>query len=307
MITIRGGEIRLPEPCVLAVGKFESIHLGHRALIANMIRLANGTGQNKLATALVVFEPHPYRVLFDTGYKPLLTSREREHLVKDLGVDYLLEYPFNRDFAALSAEDFCHKLFNELQARIVVVGEGYRFGNKRAGTVDTLQQTARLFDAQVHVVTPQRLGKDNGTVLLSTGGNNKPFQIEDRRTVPLSSSAIRALLSANKLAEAEKLLGYPFFVMTKAVPTGQSGYIANPQTISLCIAKDKFLPDDGVYTTRTIVDGRSFQGITTLGSKPLAGGDDIRTVETHLRDFDGSELYGKYVRTEFFDESDKGF
>jgi len=265
------------------MGKFESIHAGHRALIAEMIKLA----RPGIATALVVFEPHPYRVLSDPGYRPLFTRHEREHLVRGLGVDYLLEYHFDHSFAEMPPEDFCRKLCEELRAKTIVVGEGYRFGHKRAGTVDTLRQAAGRYHAQVHVTGHHRVqqsGCDTGE-----SGADKT-----------STSAIRALLSASRLPEAEALLGNPFFVTGEAMPGRQLGFTADFPTIYICVPEEKYLPPDGVYATRATIDGYSCNGVTSIDlrradKKPGAP----RVVETHLQGFTGGDLYGKQVCVDF--------
>ncbi|MCL2572282.1 MAG: riboflavin biosynthesis protein RibF [Defluviitaleaceae bacterium] len=264
MITLRGRDIRMPEPCVLAVGKFESIHLGHRALIGEVVRLAKDNG---LASALIVFEPHPYRVLSDSGYKPLFTGPERARLVEGLGVDYMVEHHFDADFAALSGCFFGQKLINELQARIVVVGKGYRFGRGREGTVDTL----RLFADVVEV------------------GVNET-----------STSAIRGLLSENKLTEAEGLLGFPFFIIGDVTPGQRLGRTIGFPTINLYPCEEKYLPVDGVYATRVVIDNKKYRGVTNIGVRPtVADKGAPRSVETYLLDFEGGELYGKDIRVEF--------
>ena len=316
MTIIRGEKICMPEPCVLAVGKFECFHLGHRTLIMEMMRLAG------LASALVMFEPHPYRVLADADYKPLFTECEREYLAKGLGVDYLLEYPFDRDFAALSPEDFSHMLFGKLKARVVVVGEGYRFGHKRGGTVDTLQRVASGYDARVHVVAPFGAGKT-----ANFDHNPQPYET----TPKISTSAIRELLSASKMAEAESLLGYPFFIMGTITPGRQIGRTIGFPTINLYPPCEKFLPPDGVYATRVALGESCYYGVTDAGLRPtvnlfrnhrnahektgrfngfscthsdfgrglVESAGATRSVETYLFDFEGGELYGRQVRIEF--------
>jgi len=269
----------MPVPCVLAVGKFESIHIGHRALISEMKRLAHDSQQPGLACALVVFVPHPYTVLFDPEYRPLFTGSEREHLVQGLGVDYLLEYPFDRDFAMLSPEDFSHMLFKELQTQVVVVGAGYRFGHKRVGTVDTLRQIAGLYGAEVHVVAPRALKDD---------------------APKISTSIIRELLSANMLPEAEDLLGYPFFISGEVTPGRQLGRTIGFPTINMYPPAEKFLLSDGVYVTSTIIGTCRYKSITNIGLRPTIESSEVsRSVETHLLDYEGSDLYGKQVRVEF--------
>jgi len=262
-----------------------------------MVRVAEEAG---LASALVMFDPHPYQVLADFGYKPLFTSREREYLAGELGaVDYLLEYPFDRDFAAISPEGFCRMLFEDLQARAVVVGAGYRFGHKRVGTVETLRQMAAAYGAEIHVVEPH--GYADGGVKTST-------------------STVRELLHANQLAEAESLLGYPFFVMGEAVPGegeampgGQVGRNAGPLALSLQPPAEKFLPADGVYATRTTIypagnellslrenrDVRCYYSVAKVSRPAGENKDAPRLVETHLLDYNGGEVYGRHVRVEF--------
>lgn len=269
MKILQGKNIKMPVPCVLAMGKFESIHLGHQALINEMKRLAD---EQNLATALIVFEPHPYQVLVDPSYKPLFTREEREYLVAGIGVDYLLEYPFDANFAALSPEDFCHKLCNDLQARVIVVGSDYRFGHERSGTVDTLRRT----NAQVFEVT-------------HVGGSNKT-----------STSTIRSFLAENNLTQAANLLGYPFFIMGKVTPGRKLGRTIGFPTINIYPASDKFLPADGVYATQTCFDGATYKGITNIGVRPTVEGTDApRSVETFLLDYPGGDLYGNDIRTEF--------
>ena len=296
MKILRGGDMQLPEPCVLAIGKFESIHLGHRALIAEMLRAA--VCEN-LPAALLVFTPHPYRVLFDPGYKPLLTDRERQHIVGNLGVDYLLEYPFTPEFAAMPPECFCQKIFNELRAQVVVVGQGYRFGYNRTGTVDTLRQLAQPAGAQIHVVPLHAKASQD--------------------THKTSTSAIRSLLTEGKLAEAEALLGYPFFIMGHVTPGRQLGRTIGFPTINLYPPEDKFLPENGVYATRTTLGGQTYKSITNIGLNPTVTGensglpvetDTMHTVhqiclnnaqkaaETHIFGYSG-DAYGMSAKVEF--------
>jgi len=254
----------MPEPCVLAVGKFESIHLGHRALIDEVVRLAKDNG---LASALMVFKPHPYRVLSDIGYKPLFTGPERARMVEGLGVEYMIEHRFDDEVAAFMPCFFCQKLRSELQARIIVVGEGYRFGRGREGTVDTLRQFADVVEVGVDKI---------------------------------STSAIRQLLLENKLDEARGLLGFPFFIMGEVTPGRRLGRTIGFPTINLYPCEEKYLPVDGVYATQVIIDNKKYRGVTNIGVRPTVAGEGApRSVETYLLDFEGGELYGVDIRVEF--------
>jgi len=278
------------------MGKFESIHIGHRALISEMKKLA----QPGLATALVVFEPHPYRVLFDPSYKPLYTRLEREHLAREQRVDYLLEYQFGHSFAALSPKDFCRKIFEELQAKIVVVGEDYRFGHKRIGTTDTLRQAAKGYNAQVHVM-PHHGVHQNGDDFAKSGADKT------------STSLIRELLSSYRLSEAERLLGDSFFVICDV--TQQTVRDSGFPTIKLAVPEEKFLPPEGVYMSRLFVDARIYDGLSVIGLRPGEDGvSSPRRVEMDVTDawfnsyvyhklrstrgYYGGDMCGKQVRIE---------
>jgi len=276
MEIIRGNE--MPVDCVLTIGKFESIHLGHQALIKEVIFHA---GQNELVSAVMFFDPHPYVVLGDSEYKPLLTEIERSYLLENLGLDYLLVRPFDRDFAALSPETFCDEIFCDYKARVVIVGEGYRFGYQREGTVSLLQERAKVFGAVVKIV-PSVDRWEKGKV---------------------STSHIRNLLTANELSEVQQLLGFPFFVMGVTQRGRQLGRELGFPTLNI-YPNGKFLPEDGVYVTLTDIDGIPYPGVTNIGLRPtVSPHSKTRSVETHLLDFPekvaSQEFYGQHIKTEF--------
>ncbi|MCL2604740.1 MAG: riboflavin biosynthesis protein RibF [Defluviitaleaceae bacterium] len=271
----------LPEPCVLAVGKFESIHRGHQALIDQVTRTAKDSG---IASAVVAFTPHPYRVLGDGGYKPLFTHNERAFLLERSGVDYLLEYPFDEALISTDPTAFGSILFERLHAHTIIVGEGYRFGHKREGTVQTLIRLAEHY------------GRNVGLFKAYTDA------MED---LPVSTSSIRALLDGKnndnkpQLEGAAALLGFPFFTMGTVTPGRRLGRELGFPTLNLYPPTDKYLPRFGVYATRTIMESRVFDGITNIGLRPTVNNDEtVPTVETHLFDFN-EDAYGREIRVEF--------
>ena len=266
---------------VLAIGKFESIHRGHRALIKETVRRAK---QHGLASAVMVFEPHPITVLGDSNYKPLFTGLERVHLLNECGLDYIFSCPFDTDFARLSPAAFCEKLFFEYHAREIVVGEGYRFGHKRAGTVETLRDEASKYNGNVHVL---EVMEDFGTII--------------------STSLIRSLLITNRLPEALELLGFPFFAMGTTAKGRQLGRTLGFPTLNLYPDDDKFLLADGVYITRTYIKGEELPSITNIGLRPTVNAPEAkrRSVETFILNlpdkFSSDELYNIQIKVEFLD------
>jgi len=258
---------------VLAIGKFESIHLGHRALINEATRLAR---QNGLDSAIMVLSPHPYTVLVDANYKPLFTEDERAYLLVNFGLDHVFVQPFDKGFAEIAPQDFCRKIFLDFRARVVVVGEGYSFGRNRAGDIALLRQEAKAFGAEVRVV-PHCTAADEA----------------------ISTSQIRNLLLANKLPEAEQLLGFPFFAMGTTRQGRQLARTLGCPTLNLYPHPSKFLPADGVYATLTYIDDIPHSGLTNIGLRPTVSQDNTRSVETHLLNVKMPELYGTRIKIEF--------
>jgi len=261
---------------VLTIGKFEGIHLGHQALLTQVVRRAESF---KLASAAMVFEPHPYIFFGDTNYKPLFTKEERDHLLKITGINYIFNCLFNEQFAALPPKDFCKKIFADYNAKFVIVGENYRFGKDRMGDIKFLCREAAAYNAEVEVILPVGSGQCE---LIST-------------------STIRKLLSQNNLPEANRQLGFPFFIMGIVTKGKQLGRTLNFPTINIYPTEEKFLPTDGVYATQTIISGEKFNGVTNIGLRPTVDNSgSVRSVETHLFNYTG-DLYGQHIKTKLLE------
>jgi len=264
------------EACVLTIGKFEGIHLGHRALLREVVNRAKSAG---LASVAVAFEPHPFKFLRDPEYKPIFTKTERTELLQELGIDYIVTFDFDADFAAMSAVDFCRKIFIGSKPREIIVGENYRFGNKREGTIETLREAAIAHSAKIHVI------------------NNVATE------TTISTSRIREFLSAGELKKAEELLGFSFFVSGEVTKGRQLGRVLGFPTLNLYTGGDKFLPENGVYETRTSIDGVSMAGLTNIGLRPTVSnpGETQISVETHIPTLSAkpNEMYGRYIKVEF--------
>jgi len=272
------------ENCVLTIGKFEGIHLGHQALLTEVVRQAKRLG---IASAAMIFEPHPYIFLNDAQYKPLFTKDERSHLLENTGLDYIFYCPFDKNFAALSPKDFCEMLFDKYRAKLVIVGENYRFGKDRTGDVALLQAEAAKYNAKVQGIPTCR------------GGNLPP---EDTLQSIISTSNIRKYLAESNVAEANRQLGFPFFIMGEVVSGKQLGRTIGFPTLNMYPSSEKFLPSDGVYVTQTTVNSATYRGVTNIGLRPTVdSGSKVRSVETHLLGYSGPELYGERVKTELLE------
>jgi riboflavin kinase/FMN adenylyltransferase len=254
--------------CVLTIGKFEGVHLGHRALLKEVICRAKDLG---LASVVLVFSPHPVKFLRDPEYKPIFTEHERNQLIKNFGIDEIITLNFDSDFAAMTAKKFCEKL-DGFNAREIIVGYDYRFGNGRDGSVETLRENS---NASVRTV---KLISDNDFI---------------------SSSRIRELLFNNKFDDARQLLGFSFFVTGEVSKGRQLGRVLGFPTLNLYPPEDKYLPQNGVYETRTFIDGDSYTGLTNIGVRPTVSEETKISVETHIPELNADEMYGRQIKVEF--------
>jgi riboflavin kinase/FMN adenylyltransferase len=252
----------------LALGNFDGVHLGHRALFKE----AAGHGRPGALT----FEPHPGKVLQPELAPRLITPLPRKlQLMEAAGLDLVVVLPFTLDFARTPARDFEAMLFDRARLQAVVVGRDYTYGAHRSGTVVTLAEAALARGAVLALVDP-----------VTVGG------------VVASSSRIREYILEGRVGAARALLGRPFDldgVVVKGDGRGRSiGFpTANVDT------HGELLPASGVYAVRVRTPHGWHGGAANIGTKPTFGGSAV-TVEVHLLDWSG-DLYGQEVRVEFLE------
>lgn len=262
-------------PTALAIGNFDGVHLGHRALLDQVIHAARAFNGESVA---LTFEPHPTRVLRPDRAPPLLTGLDRRiELLSETGVDAVVVQRFDLAMAALSPEDFVRRVVLGLGAREVHVGADFHFGHDRAGTPDSLRSLGETLGFTAHVVDGVREGDAN-----------------------ISSSRVRAALSAGDLALAARLLGRPFDLDGVVVRGDQRGRALGFPTANLATPCEA-PPRDGVYAVRARVlspDGAGpwRDGVMNLGSRPTVNAG--RSLEVHLIDRD-EDLYGRTLRVRF--------
>jgi riboflavin kinase/FMN adenylyltransferase len=245
-----------PAERVVAIGTFDGVHLGHRAVIEQ----AKARG---LRSAVVTFDPHPRAVL---GYEVqlLATFERRVELIGDLGPDDLLVVEFTPELSRLSPEAFADAVLRPFGARVVVAGEGFRFGAGRRGDLDLLRT----------------LGFDVDPVPLVEG---------------VSSSRIRELLRAGEVRRAAGLLGRPHELEGTVVAGDQRGGTLGFPTANLSVPQEVLVPAYGIYAGEAF--GR--RAAVSIGVNPHYGGVE-RRIEAFLLDF-GGDLYGERLRLELWE------
>jgi len=262
-------------PCVLVIGNFDGVHQGHAAVLREAVAIAKA---RSLTAGVLTFDPHPAAVV-GRGAPPLLTTLDRRaRLMGDLGVEHVWVHRFDAAFAAWTPEQFVEGLVaTALHARVVVVGQNFRFGAKRAGGLEDLRLMGQAwgFEVRVHATASDARG-------------------------PYSSTRAREAIAAGDMDEAAHVLGRPHALSGVVVKGDQRGRTIGFPTANLHPVAE-MLPPDGVYATRVEhvgPDGAASPvgggGVTNIGVRPTVG-SGLRTIETFVFDFDG-DLYGARLR-----------
>ncbi|GGW86162.1 bifunctional riboflavin kinase/FAD synthetase [Alteromonas halophila] len=254
--------------CVLTIGKFDGVHRGHQAVLANVKAQAEALS---LPATVMVFEPHPEEVFTpDTAPARLSPLREKYLLLKRQGVDRLVAVQFNRAFASQSAGTFVKSLLvDKLGVKFLVVGDDFRFGRGREGDFEMLEAA----------------GREHGFRVVST----QSYRMHDHR---ISSTAVRDALDSGDFAHAHEMLGRPFSIRGRVVHGEKKGRTIGFPTANVLLKRCRS-PLKGVFAVRVDIDGQPFKGVANVGSRPTVGGQRSQ-LEVHLFDF-SEDIYGRSI------------
>lgn len=262
-------------PCVVTVGKFDGVHLGHRAIIELLCEIAE---EESLEPVVVTFDRNPLEVLHpDVAPEPVLSHRQQVAALTSAGIERVVTLPFTRSTAAMPAEEFVERvLIHGVGARVVLVGKDFRFGARGAGDVDQLNIIAGRHGVVVLVV-------------------EDVSALDGRR---VSSTWIRELLSLGRIEDATAMLGRHPKVRGMVVRGHQRGRELGFPTANLDPDPEGFVPADGVYAAWATVDAGVFPAAVSIGTNPTFDDVPERVVEAHLLDVD-LDLYDRPIEVEF--------
>lgn len=249
---------------VVTIGNFDGVHAGHRQLLRRVVELGR---ENNLTPVALTFDPHPTRVVAPGRAPRLLTTiEERVVLIRQQGVHDVVVLPFTVEFARLSPEQFVEQtIAGELHAKVVIVGDNFRFGYKHAGDVKTLTTLGEKFGFQTHIV---------GAVY--------------RRGIIVSSSEIRKLISEGRVEMACRLLERPYSLAGDVVSGHGIGSKQTVPTLNMSTPAE-VIPAKGVYITctRDRETDQRWNSITNVGTRPTFGGADLAVETFLLSSFEG--------------------
>lgn len=256
------------KPCVATIGSFDGVHIGHRYLIGQVIRLAEESG---LASMVVTFPNHPVKVLHP-DYQPKLLSLadDKVQLLRTTGVDLISLVEFTRELSMLSAREFMQKVLKErFNVRVLVIGYDNHFGHDRKSFPDLLEY-----------------GKEMGIKVVQS--EELPSELK------ASSTIVREALQRGDIDAATAVLGHPYTIKGKVVNGFHVGTKIGFPTANICVHPDKLLPMYGAYCVRAL----GHIGMMNIGYRPTLDNGPQRSIEVHLLDFD-RDIYGEEIEIEF--------
>jgi riboflavin kinase / FMN adenylyltransferase len=265
MRVYRGIQLLSRQQRCLVIGNLDGVHRGHQALL-HAARAINPAG---LVTVLT-FEPHPKDFFKPGGSTRLMRLNEKLRALAEFEVAEVVVVRFNERFAAQSGEQFAQVLKDTLRADTIVVGEGFRFGHRQGGDIQTLQAAG----LRVECVATYRYAD-----------------------APVSSTRVRAAMMAGQWALARTLLGHPLWLRGRVFKGQQLGRQLGFPTANLHWFSQR-LPLSGIFAVRVRVEPVSaiFTGVASLGARPTVNGRGI-WLEVHLFDYSG-DLYGRTLSVE---------
>lgn len=251
----------------VGIGIFDGVHAGHQVLLSRVLELAQAHG---LMPVAYTFDPHPAEI-----FQPKLAPKLIEPLsmrlkrLDDLGIECAIVEPFNRTFAALSAQEYIENiLVKTLHAQHVVVGQGFVFGNKQQGHVQTLKDIGQQEGFATHPIDHVRIDG-----------------------IEVSSTKVRNFVQAGQLAGANLLLKRPFALRGKVVHGAQRGQSLVGFATANLNAENALLPAIGVYAAHTQTARGQHAAVVNIGRNPTFGHSDAIKIEAHLLDYQGPSFY----------------
>ncbi|MDR3629335.1 MAG: bifunctional riboflavin kinase/FAD synthetase [Desulfocapsaceae bacterium] len=255
--------------CV-TIGNFDGVHLGHQRLFDVVKQEAFRSCGTSVA---ITFNPHPLQVLRPGGIKLISTCEQKIELIAMSGIDVLIIIPFDREFAATTAQQFVDEiLIGRIGVKQLFVGYDYAFGKGRAGDISFLRQQGQDKGFSLTVIDPHHEGD-----------------------VLVSSTKIREYVAAGLMAETRALLGRYYQIRGEVQRGKQRGgkEIGFP-TANLHIDEEDLLPRYGVYVCQVMYDGRKYGGVINIGFNPTFSENKL-IAEAHIFDFN-QDIYGKPIK-----------
>jgi riboflavin kinase/FMN adenylyltransferase len=261
MVVIEDWKAATPVPSFVAIGCFDGLHLAHKAILETVLQ----GKEEGLRPAVFTFDsPHK-------GMPLLMDTAQKLQRMESMGIEAVYLVPF-ASVKDVTAEDFVRTILAEqCGAKKVCCGYNFRFGKGGEGDVSSLRTLCAAQQIEVRVI--------------------EELDVLDQ---PVSSTRIRQLLEQGNVEESCQLLGRPFSFALPVVHGRKLGRQIGVPTMNQSLPEGMVRPKNGVYVSKTMVDGILYDSVTNIGTKPTVGGESSVSAETWIRDFSG-DLYGKTI------------
>ncbi len=258
----------------LTIGNFDGVHLGHQELLR---QIKSDCDDLDYDFAVVTFVPHPHQILQPEKKGFLINSyQQRRKCLEEIGVDVLIEIKFDRDFSTLSPENFLKTyLAPYSQIKKLYLGYDFAFGANKSGSHGIAHQLLQPLGIEVEL---QEVFEDHSGIV--------------------SSTLVREKILSGDVIRASELLGRPFSLDGVVIKGEGRGKKIGYPTANIKVSEDQIIPAKGVYVTRTLYQGMTFNSITNIGSNPTFNKTQCLNIETNLFDFN-SDIYGEEIEVSF--------
>ncbi|WP_185867101.1 bifunctional riboflavin kinase/FAD synthetase [Blattabacterium cuenoti] len=261
-------------PCVLTLGIFDGVHVGHKKIIENLIFRSHNQNQKKYCSVLLTFHPHPKEILnSDKKFLYLNTLPERIYKLKKTGIEHLIVHPFTTTFSKLRTKDFLKKILHpKFKIKKIITGYDSHIGRNRDNSYEELKKLSHIYGVKVYQVRPYKLRKKI-----------------------VSSTKIRESISLGNIQWANQALGY-FYTLSGYVIEGKGiGRMINFPTANLQVDSKKMIPKKGVYAVKINYLNNIYLGMLNIGINPTIDQENKKIkIEVHIFDF-FDNIYGKKI------------
>lgn len=267
-------EVESFDKSVVTIGKFDGIHKGHEVLIEKAVDYSK---KEKMQSIVLTFKNSPVSYFSNIITREIITEKEKMNKLKSLCIDVVIDIPFDKNMADVSAEGFVKEiLVDKLGVKRLIIGHDFNFARNREGTPTVLKVLGKKYGFIVDVIEP---------VII----NN----------IRVSSTHIKDLIYAGRVEEIKKYLGRNYSIEGKVIHAKKLGRTIGFPTANIKLQENLIIPKRGIYATRVYIGNEIYIGATNVGYNPTVNGEKM-SIETNILDFN-KDIYGKTIKVEFLE------
>ena len=267
-------KIDIIQKSVVTIGNFDGLHRGHQVLIKKAVEYAKS---NNISSVVFTFKNHPVNYFKPNSIKNIITNDDKVRILKSMGVDYIINIPFDEYMTKISGVEFIKDiLLDTLGAKKIIVGHDFTFARNKEGNIKLLQQLSNRYGFDLEVVNS--------------------IKLDDIR---ISSTYIRNLILNGNIENVYRYLGRNYKLSGEVIHAKKLGRTIGFPTANIRINKNMVIPKGGIYATKVYINGKTYYGATNIGYNPTVNGDSL-SIETNILEFN-EDIYGKVITIEFLE------